>query len=175
MTNTKDNLSIIFMINSVLNSIPLPEDRKKEIKTNIFSDLTDHLGDDWSVLPVNSNRMAAVIFTLNSVLLPYGITPSKVAEAVLKYSQEKNLSNMTNEALNFLKPFTSFSQEDFTSLIPDFSDISSFFKEKTQDISSEVTSKGKALFSILKDKADKMSDSSSKKSSKNSSKKKSKK
>jgi hypothetical protein len=161
MTNAKDNLSIIFMINSILSSIPLPEDKKEEIKTNLFSDLSSHLGEDWSVLPVNSKRMAAVVFSLNYILLPYGITPSKVSEAVLKYSQEENLSSMANEVLEFLKPFTS-SPDKFTSLIPDFSDLSPILKEKAQEIGSELTSKGKDLFGKLKDKMDKMSDSSKK-------------
>ena len=84
MTDAKDNLSIAFMINSILSSIPLPEDKQKEIKSHLFSNLAQNLGDDWDFLQVTSQRMAIVVFTLNSVLLPHGITPSKVADAVVE-------------------------------------------------------------------------------------------
>ena len=159
MNDVKDNLSIAFMINSVLSSLPIPEDKQKEIKSNLFSNLAQNLGDDWDFLPVTSKRMAIVVFTLNSVLLPHGVTPSKVAEAVFKYSQEANLSSMTNEALEYLKPFTSFSQDKFPTLQASLSDLGSIIKEKAQVISSEVASKSKDFLDKLKDKMDKKKDS----------------
>ena len=163
MTDAKDNLSIAFMINSILSSIPLPEDKQKEIKSHLFSNLAQNLGDDWDFLQVTSKRMAIVVFTLNSVLLPHGITPSKVADAVFKYSQEADLQNMTNEALEYLKPFASFSDDNFASLKANLGELGTVIKEKAQIIGSEVASKGKDLFGKLKDKIDKQKQSSEKK------------
>ena len=66
---------------------------------------------------------------------------------------------MTNEALEYLKPFTSFSQDKFPTLQASLSDLGSIIKEKAQVISSEVASKSKDFLDKLKDKMDKKKDS----------------
>ncbi|MDH5401422.1 MAG: hypothetical protein OEZ01_15675 [Candidatus Heimdallarchaeota archaeon] len=77
----------------------VPEDKKIQVENEISKKLGKSLGNDWKKLPTSGPRMMALYLVMNLVLVPYGITPMLILDAIIKKGKNYELDDKYNELL----------------------------------------------------------------------------
>ncbi len=109
----------------------LPPDQASELEMKIESDLASKLGNNWAMLPVKGPYLMVLLMIFNYTLLPKGITPATITDALINKTKEYELDKKAVNLMDSVKK-NLIQTGEYTSDLAE--DITSYFKSKSEEI-----------------------------------------
>ncbi len=122
----------------------LNQSDKKTVDQSM-SGMEKMLGDDWTLLPVNSLTLLALTIVLNKVLTPRGITPRRIVLATLDVAEKAGFDKAANEIFQKTHEWGKITSEKLEGLYQTIRNNSA-----TSYLVQGTATKAKKVFSALK-------------------------
>lgn len=92
-------------------------EEREQVKSSTEEEFQKRFGDDWDIIPLTSIQSLVAVFILNKALVPYGVTPRKIAELALSKASDFGFDDMASSFLEDVKSTGEFSKEKFKDVV----------------------------------------------------------
>jgi hypothetical protein len=114
----------------------VPQDQQQAVENDMENKIKKVLGNNWATLPITGPRMMVLVLIMNYVLLPYGITPSNIADKAIEkgreYEVDRKFADLMEQAKHTAETTGQFTSETI-------SDLTKYSEEKGKQIGETLT------------------------------------